>query len=209
MRASALSKILATGLVMISFSVPTQARKTMPESPKPTASFPLAEVIAQVKRELTAAQNTPGASVGLKLDSVDLNFSLVRATNTNGKVSVGIPVVGGVELGGSGDNKAESTSSLLVSLVPPEPTGTMSAADSSNFGITQAIVDTRRELAEGLNDSPKLEPKKVVITLKFAVTRSKGGAGQIRFLVFTLGGGHSLTSANSSSITLTFSKAGL
>ncbi len=206
---STLRKVLTIGLVMISYSISTQAKKTMPQPPGTSASFPLAEVIAQVKRELAAAQNTPGASVGLKLDSVELNFSLTRTTDTNGKVSVGIPVLGGVDLGASGQNKAEETSSLLVNLVPPKPTGTMSATDTSNFGITEAIVDTRRELAAGLNDLPKLEPNKVVINLKFAVTRAKGGTGQIRFLVFTLGGGRTLTSANSSSITLTFSKAGL
>lgn len=85
----------------------------------------------------------------------------------------------------------------------------MSATDASNFGITEAIVETRRELAAGLSDSPKLEPTKVVINLKFAITRTKGGTGQIKFLVFTLGGGRTLTSANASSITLTFSRAGL
>lgn len=209
MYSPALRTILIISLALISFSTSTQAKATMPKSPVPTTSFPLAEVIAQVKRELAAAQNTPGASVGLKLDSVDLNFSLTKGTNTSGKASVGIPVLGGVDLGGSGDNKVEGTSSLLVNLVPPEPTGTMSAADTSNFGITEAIVETRRELAAGLNDPPRLEPNKVVITLKFAIIRTKGGTGQIRFLVFTLGGGRTLTSANSSSITLTFSRAGL
>lgn len=209
MFSSTLGKILTTGLVMISYSILTQAKPTMPQPPTTSASFPLAEVIAQVKRELAAAQNTPGASVGLKLDSVELNFSLTKTTNTNGKASVGIPVLGGVDLGGSGESKAEGTSSLMVNLVPPKPTGIMSATDTSSFGITEAIVETRRELAAGLNDSPKLEPNKVVINLKFAITRTKGGTGQIRFLVFTLGGGRTLTSANSSSITLTFSRAGL
>ena len=172
-----------------------------------SAGFPIAEVIAQIKRELQAAENTPGAAVGLNLDKVELNFALTKITEANGKISIGIPVLGGIEAGGSGTKKAEEISSLLVELVPPKPIGAMSGQEAKDFGITQAIVETRRQLLAGLNDTPKLDPSKVVITLRFVITRVGGLNGQVKFLVFTLGGGKALTSANSSSIALTFSKS--
>ena len=72
----------------------------------------------------------------------------------------------------------------------------------------RVFVDTRTALLQGMNDPPKLEPNKVTIALKFVVTRTGGATGQIKFLVFTLGGGATLTSENSNTITLTFGKAG-
>ncbi|VWD34754.1 hypothetical protein BLA39750_04920 [Burkholderia lata] len=186
------------------------AKKPQPAPTHPAAGapvFPIAAVIAQVKTELEAAQSTPGAQLGLKLDTVELNFSLTKTTDVNGKVAIGIPVVGGIDLDANGDRKAEETSSLTVNLVPPEPVAAMSGYDTTNLGITQAIVDTRQQLIQGLNDVPKLDPNKVVITLKFVVTKSGGGSGKIKFLVFTLGGGATITGANSNTITLTFSKS--
>jgi hypothetical protein len=171
------------------------------------APLPVADVIAQVKRELQAAQNTPGASAGLSLEKVEVNFALTKTTDASGKVSIGIPVLGGVEAGGSGRVKTEETSSVLVELVPPKPLGMMSGEDIADLGIARAIVETRRQLVAGLGQSPKLDPSKVVISLKFVATRTGGASGQIKFLVFTLGGGKELTSANSSGIVLTFTKS--
>jgi hypothetical protein len=61
---------------------------------------------------------------------------------------------------------------------------------------------------QGLKQKPELLPNKVVITLKFGVTRTAGATGQIKFLVVTVGGGVTATSANTSSIELTFGKGG-
>jgi len=173
---------------------------------EPSGSFPVAAVIAQVKRELAAAQNSPGASVGLKLDKVELNFALTRTVDANGKVTIGVPAVG-VEIGGNGSRKTEDASSLLVELVPPRPLGIMSGADTRDFGLTEAIVETRRQLRQGLDDDPKLEPRKVQITLRFVVTRTGGPTGQIKFLVFSVGGGANISATDASSIVLTFSKS--
>lgn len=196
---------IAVASVVALSSVPALPQKT--SAPLAAASFPVAEVIAEVKRELAAAQSTTGANVGISLQKVALNFALTQTTDKNGKVTIGIPILGGAELGGSGSRKAEETSSLLVELAPPKGAGpAMSAEDVKDLGLTQAIVSTRQQLLAGMSEKPQLDPAKVVITLKFAITRTAGGTGQIKFLVFTIGGGATATSANSSSIELTFAK---
>jgi hypothetical protein len=168
-------------------------------------SFPLADVITEVKKELAAAQNTPGQTAGLSLQSVQINFALTHTTDVNGKVAVGVPIIN-ANLGANGDRKAEDSSSLTVELVPPAASITMSGVDSSQFGITQAIVATRAQLAAGLANEPKLQPKKVAIQLKFGVTRSGGGTGQIKFVIFSVGGGAAKSIAETSTITLNFEK---
>lgn len=164
---------------------------------------PLSDVIAQVKKELAAAQNTPGQINGLVLQSVQLVIALTQTTDVNGKVAIGVPIVS-ADVGGTGERKAENTSTLTVELAPPTASITMSGADSSEFGITQAIVSTRRQLAQGLSDEPKLIPKKVSFQFKFGVTRIGGATGQIKFLIFTLGGGATKSAAETSTITLNF-----
>jgi hypothetical protein len=168
-------------------------------------SFPLADVIAQVKKELAATQNTPGQMRGLVLQSVQINFALTQATDVNGKVAIGVPIIS-ADVGANGERKSENSSSLTVELAPPSASVTMSGTDSSQFGITQAILSTRSQLAKGLNDEPKLEPRKVSIQLKFGITRTGGATGQIKFLVFTVGGGATKSAAETSTITLNFEK---
>jgi hypothetical protein len=170
-------------------------------------AFPIASVIAEVKSELAAAQNTTGANLGISLQKVELNFSITRTTDANGKVTIGVPVLASAEIGGSGEHKNEQTSSVLIDLTPPGGGSAMSGQDLKDLGLTQAIVSTRAQLLQGLDQPPKLIPDKVVITLKFAITNNGGPTGQIKFLVFTLGGGVTATSANSNSIELTFGKA--
>ena len=168
--------------------------------------FPIASVIAQVKRELAASQNTTGASLNLNLEKVEVTLAMSRVVDANGKVAIGVPAIG-AEVGGSGTRKAEETSTLFVELVPPKPTGLLSSTDVKDFGLTEAIVETRSELLKGLADEPKLDPRKVVITVKFGVTRSAGASGQIKFVVISIGGGGSVTASDTNSIALTFSKS--
>jgi hypothetical protein len=82
----------------------------------------------------------------------------------------------------------------------------MAGVDSTQFGITRAIVATRKQLAQGLNEEPKLEPKKVSLQFKFGVTRTGGATGQIKFVIFTVGGGATKSAGETSTITLNFEK---
>lgn len=174
-------------------------------SAQKTESFPLADVITQIKKELAAVQNTPGQQIGIPLQSVQVNFALTQTTDANGKVAIGVPIIS-ADLGGNGEKKVENSSTLTVELDPPTAGIVMSGIDSSNFGLTQAILDVRRQLASGLNNEPKLVPKKVTIQLKFGVTRTGGGTAQIKFLIFTVGGGVTKSAAEMSTITLNFEK---
>lgn len=173
----------------------------------PVQVFPIASVIAEVKAELAAAQNTTGVNLGISLQKVELNFSITRTTDANGKVTIGVPILASASIGGSGELKSEQTSSVLIDLTPPSGGAAMNGQDLSKLGLTQAIVSTRAQLLQGLNERPKLLPDKVVITLKFAITNGGGPTGQVKFLVFTLGGGVTATSANSNTIELTFAKS--
>jgi hypothetical protein len=168
-------------------------------------AFPLAAVIAQVKKELAAAQNIPGQSIGLALKTVELTFAITHTVDVSGKVAIGVPILS-ADIGGNGERKAEDSSTLTVELAPPSASITMAGVDSTQFGITQAIVATRKQLAQGLNDEPKLEPRKVSLQFKFGVTRTGGATGQIKFVILTVGGGATKSAGETSTITLNFEK---
>ena len=110
------------------------------------------------------------------------------------------------EVGGNGDRKVETGSTLTVELAPPTAGVVMSGVDSGSLGITQAIVSTRKQLVQGLKDEPKLEPRKVSLQFKFGVTKTGGATGQIKLVVVTIGGGKTMTGAETSTITLNFEK---
>ena len=168
------------------------------------ASFPIAAVITELKRELQAAQDIPGTGGDLRLAQVAIDFTLTHTTDANGKISIGIPVLS-AQVGASGERKAESGSTLHIELVPPKARVTMSATDTKDFGITQAIVSTRNQLQQGVAQEPKLLPEKVKMTFKFAITNTGGPTGQIKFLIFTIGGGATWSEGQASTIELTFS----
>jgi hypothetical protein len=167
--------------------------------------FPLAQVIAQVKKELAAAQSVPGQGAGLALQTVTLAFSLSRVVDAEGKATIGIPLLG-AELGGAGGVKSETVSSLLVKLAPPRPIVTMSGEELQELGLTQAILEVRRQLQEGLDDEPKLAPSQVELEIKFALTRKGGPKGEAKFLVFSIGGGATWSAAAVNAVKLTFAK---
>lgn len=205
------SLLLAASVAVLTIGplAAVSAKKLQPVPTHPAATtpiFPIKDVIAQVKKELAAAQASTSGNVGLKLDSVDLTFALATTRDINGKVSVGIPLLTGLDVGGNGGKKVEETSSLQITLAPPTPINQVAGYDTTSLGITQAIIDTRTQLAAGLDVQPRLDPTKVVITLKFGVIRTGGGTGQIRFLFFALGGGTTFTSANTNTITLNLSR---
>lgn len=168
-----------------------------------TEGFPLALVIAEVKREIATAQNTAGLRAGLSLESVEITLAIARISDAAGKVTIGVPMFG-AEAGGGAGRKSEESSSLYVKLTPPAALSIMSGTDARDLGIARAILDTRRELQEGMEDEPKLEPAKVRIELKFVVTRSGGPKGEVKFLVFSAGAGLTWSNADTSSILLTF-----
>jgi hypothetical protein len=171
----------------------------------PAPIFPVAAVIAQIKHELAAAQNTAGASVGLALEKVDVTLAVSRVVEANGKVSVGVPAIG-LELGGAGSRKGEEASTVAIQLLPPKGTGTLSATPPEDLGLTQMIVQTRAELLKGLNEEPKLDAKQVVMTVKFALSKTVGPTGQLKFVVVTIGGGGTVTATNTNTVVLTFSR---
>jgi hypothetical protein len=174
--------------------------------PAPEPVFAVSAVIAQVKRELAAAQNAPGAALVLRLEKAEATLAVSRVVDANGKVSVGVPSLG-LDLGGSGGRKAEQSSTLFVELAPPRAGAALGATETWNLGLAEAIVDARRELLKGLADEPKLEPRKVVITIRFGVTRTAGGSGQLQLVLLTLGGGATTTTTDLSTVVLTFAAA--
>jgi hypothetical protein len=166
--------------------------------------FPIAAVIAQVKQELATAQNAPGAGLVMALEKVEVTLAVSRVVDANGKVTIGVPSMG-LEVGGGAGRKSEESSTLYVELVPPKGGGILGATEIENFGLAEAIVDTRRQLLKGLADEPKLDPRKVIISVKFGVARTAGPTGQLKLIVISVGAGQSVTSADTNTVVLTFS----
>ena len=181
----------------------TLAQAEAQTATQPAPVFPVSAVIAQVKRELAAAQNAPGAGLNLTLEKVETTLAVSRVVDASGNVSVGVPAMA-AQVGGSGSRKAEDSSTLYVELAPPKPGASLGAVEPKNLGLTEAIVDTRRELLKGLADEPRLDPRRVVITIKFTVTQTLAATGQLKLVVLSVGGGGSLASSDVSTVMLTF-----
>lgn len=169
-------------------------------------TFPLEAVISQVKQELSAAQNAAGDNLGLALEKVDIALAVSRTTDASGKVSVGVPALY-TDIGGRGNRKAETLSTLQVELAPPSGSMTLSRADLGDLGLAQMIVDTRRQLAAGVREAPRLDPRKVTMSMKFGVTRTAGASAAIKLIVFSVGGDASVAAGSTNTVTLTFAKS--
>ena len=168
--------------------------------------LPVATVIAQIKRELAAAQSEVGANLRLKLEKVEATLLVARTEEVNGKAAIGVPAMG-IELGGGGSRATDTSSTIYVALEPPRTLIAMNEAETRGFGLTQAIVETRKQLLEGIDQEPKLVPTKVVIRVKFGVTWSGGGTGQIKLAIISIGAGATSKVADSNEIALTFARA--
>lgn len=169
----------------------------------PIKGFALGEVIDQVKHELEAAQSVPSAGLNLALKKVEISLAVANVIDLKGQMTVGVPSLG-LGLGFSSGRKHEESSTLYVELAPPAANALLSGADRAGLGLTQAIVDARDQLAMGLNEEPRLDPKKVVITIKFGVTESSSGSGELKIVAVSLGGSALRTTSDVSTIILTF-----
>jgi hypothetical protein len=167
--------------------------------------LPLASVISQVKYELAAAQKVAAAGNNLRLEKVDIILSVSRSVDANGKATIGVPAIS-VEAGGSGSRKAEELSTLQVELAAPAGSITLSGNEIDGLGLAQMIIDTRRQLRAGLDQAPKLDPQKLVMSVKFGVARTGGGSANVKLVVLSIGGGATITSSDSHTVVLTFAK---
>lgn len=167
--------------------------------------LPLAAVVSQIKYELAASQSASGGGLNLRLEKVDITLSVSRTVDANGKATIGVPALN-IEAGGSGGRKAEEVSTLLVEMAPPAASITLSSNETSSLGLAQMIIDTRQQLASGLNQEPKLDPNAVVMTVKFGVTRTGGGNASVKLLVLSVGGGATVSNVDSHTVVLTFKK---
>lgn len=170
---------------------------------EPVAQATLAEVISAVKRELAAAEGEAGPRAGLVLDEVEIELSVTRSRTAGGKLSVGVPVLG-VELGGGGALTDKHASKVKVVLAPPAPSLLLRDGGIGDLGIAAAIVDIRSQLVAGLEEEPRLVPKKAEYHLEFAVERAGGPTGKVTFLVVSVGGEGKWTGAATNRIKLSF-----
>ena len=167
---------------------------------------PLSDVIEAVKHELAVVQNTPGPSIKLDLVSVVIAMTVTSEEQANGKVSIGVPLFGG-DLGVGVESSELRQSIVTVKLKPPRPSPLMSNLKALPFGIASAIIDFRKQLADGLNGEPRLIPQSVNYEIYFAVERRGGPEGKLSFHVFSANMGATWSSSQTSRITLMFQKS--
>ncbi len=170
---------------------------------KTIEQLPLAAVVSQIKQELAAAQNVPGALPSLELKSVNVTLAVASTTDANGNVEIGVPALN-ASVGGGASSKIEQLSTIQVEFSPPRSSMTLSASELKGFGLTQMILHTREQLKIGAAEPPALSPEKVVISVKFGVQRAANIKGGIKLVVFSLGGGGSQAESTANTIVLTF-----
>jgi hypothetical protein len=161
-----------------------------------TDTFPIADVIAQVKRELAAAADTP-TELPMELDSVDVSFSLTQVKKGGGKLELAIPVLD-TSIGGGGSTESSAVSKMTIKLAPPRSDSPlMSGEETGGFGITAAIVDVMKQLSSGMSEEPMLEPRSVILDLSFGLKRNAQAKAKFSFfIVASMEGGVAHTLSN-------------
>ena len=165
--------------------------------------LPLSQIIAQIKHDIEVAQNTPGKQVGLKLSTVEVNLAVSSVTVADGSTTLGLPFL---DTGVRGQIKQVSEHLSLVSVVlsPPEPKVLLDGSSNVGTRLAKTIVDLREQLAKGVDDEPKLNPKEAKISISFGITQDQSAKGDVEFLVFSADAGISGERAQSSAVILTF-----
>jgi hypothetical protein len=166
--------------------------------------YPIGEVIAQVKREVAAAQRTPGAGVILSLDKLEVTLQVARGVDVNGGASFGVPAAG-FSLGVKAGRSSQEVSTVEIELSPPTAGEMLGMVETRSLGLAEMIVQARRELLLGAGQEPRLVPRRVVMTLHFGLTSTGGPQGEWKFLIGSVGAGETVASAQQSTVKLTFS----
>lgn len=172
-------------------------------SPALVQAYPISAVVAQVKRELIAAQSAPGAGVQLVLNKVDIRLLVTRQADVSGGVSFGVPAAG-FSIGTQAGRHTQATSTVSLELAPPPASDALGAVETKGLGLAEMIVHVRRELLKGLADEPRLLPRQVVMSIGFELSTTGGPDGEVKFLIGAVRAGERVEAGNSSTITLTF-----
>ncbi|MEP7009435.1 MAG: trypco2 family protein [Acidobacteriota bacterium] len=146
------------------------------------ATVPLADVLAAVKREIEAA--TPYLSTeDLPLASVKLELQVVVLEGTSGEgKAMLLPL--GITTKASASEVTSRTQTVTVLLEPPSPNITKSEIDLTKLGLASAIRAVHEGLRSGMNQPPRLEPKKIEIVLAFGVKRQTASSSGLELKAF-------------------------
>ena len=187
--------------------------------PAPPSLLPLSDIVNAIKCELgetfadgryldtLVAQDKDGADIGATLDLAD-----VAVVSSSASAGVSIPF-GGLAIspsvsGGKTDSAAQSLSikfsyDLQPGMTAPAFCAVLPVRVKGRPFV--AILDgIRTEYAKIEQGAPRVRLGSVSYTSEFAVEKSVGGGAGVTFLLFSVGGSHSVSHAHKQSLTLDF-----
>lgn len=165
-------------------------------------TIPLSKVLAEVKRELRAAE-TVTKSDFLPLSAVKLELHVLTQTDSQGEVKPTLlPLSAFSKLAAT--EEISRTQKISVKLEPPKPDLTQGALFLSDLGLATAIKSVREELQKGVDQPPRLEPTQVLIELAFGVKRSRSSEAGIELEVIHAGASEKYLASSLHKITLEF-----
>jgi hypothetical protein len=148
--------------------------------------FEVGQVIAEIKRQIAAADAGAGASVGLRIEDAQLDLALVEHPGGRGAL-----VVAGADYtaGTKEETPRPALKRRLVLEVQPARTppaqGASPAAEAAaptGGRLAQTIGELRGSVQQTMASDPAYELKKFTIDLDFALERD--GKGALQLVVF-------------------------
>ena len=148
------------------------------------STFEVAAVIAEIKRQLAAAEATGAAGgAALRIDDAQLDLALVE--NPAGRGGTFVVPASDFVAGNKEETPRPSLRRRIIVEVQPAktpfapPAAAEPPAVSGRGRLTQAINDVRADVAQAIAADPAYDLKRFTIDLDFAVERDGKGALQL------------------------------
>lgn len=196
------SILLVAGILIILASCSTLFRLKK-KNTRLVNTFPIAEVVSQVKQEISAAQSVPIGGPKLRLKAVELDLSIVNTETNNTNFGLGVPTI---DVSGNYTSSIEknSTSQVKLSLEPPKPVELASSAELNDMRLAETIINVRRQLKKGFLEEPILNPKTVDFVIKFGVVESAKIDGDIEIFILSINPSSEFKVQQANTITVKF-----
>jgi hypothetical protein len=150
---------------------------SIPTAQAANNGFEIDKVITAIKQEIQSARKITGRP-RLKIDSVELELSIITEHEAEGGVKVKVADIGAKIIGGIDKRTIQK---LKLSFTP---SGSVDISKTSNLGLVGAISEVKAALQKARKSNPKFELKKFTFEIEFYIKTKSGG--EISFWIIDL-----------------------